>query len=654
MESITNDHIEDSIVNTGDSSDDEFVDFTKVPDPKLRTNTKQKSLRPSITSSRNSVSGDERETTAPSSAGTIRTNRFANVAPPDVIHVKLITDHIKDSIKEEWATDESKTPAFSEMDLSRIINKVFVKLNLEPTNRALEETTVKQWNVTSNNVQELHNTIKLQNLLVDEIGRSTASMTRQYKELVAMNKKLIEERIKAYKTRDDLHELLLAEKQQVAVLKMQLNGGNQSNGVQRQYFDELEILDLAWNSFVQIQKDEGKSVVDLPPFIRKSQVAFQEVKQSINTTQEEKPTPTVISDKKSQSEVHVYDLQTTDGTIHTEEHTEEVQIKNVPQKTVNIISESLDVNKETVETFKMESTAIAMPKSDPIKDEDKTSMRAINEAADLIAVLKDFEPASKVSVGILNSNENYQKRTENPYRDLARGNPKKIDTNNFYSHELQKTYLQHINNTTKTKHSKAMLQASNNGEYISLIHEQLNALSVQLKDCLDALAEEQRSNKKWRKKCEKQDKQIKTLQTKVTETISHKKEQKLDLTKVLNPISRPITAHQSRVTNLGEYEEQIRRPHTSIPKVKYRLSDQEQNLNYSLPNLSNKKRFLIRPATTPTRKTAIYVPTIKFGMSNLTLPKHNSPNEGEDDIGVKFCIPNENLKRGSKSARRHN
>ena len=167
------------------------------------------------------------------------------------------------------------------MDLARLISKVMVSLNLQPTKDQPDQpingpNSMRHWVSSSPpgqkpTMQELKSTISMQNVLVSELGKSMQKMTKHNADLVEYNKKLISERNSAVQARDDLLKLLSQEQDE----KMQLIRENERlvsvdgnrelenrrkiderrSPYERQYYDEAAILDAAVEAFMNAQKE---------------------------------------------------------------------------------------------------------------------------------------------------------------------------------------------------------------------------------------------------------------------------------------------------------------------------------------------------------------------------------------------------------------
>lgn len=215
-------------------------------------------------------------------------SRFAAFASAEVTYVKGVHDEIQSVLNDELASTQDNGPKFIAMDLARLISKVMVNLNLQPTKDQPDQpingpNSIRHWVSSSPpgekpTMQELKSTISMQNVLVSELGKSMQKMTKHNADLVEYNKKLISERNSAVQARDDLLKLLSQEQDE----KMQLLRENERlvsiDGIrelekrrkiderrspyERQYFDEAAILDAAVDAFINAQKETATDDVE--------------------------------------------------------------------------------------------------------------------------------------------------------------------------------------------------------------------------------------------------------------------------------------------------------------------------------------------------------------------------------------------------------
>jgi hypothetical protein len=191
-------------------------------------------------------------------------SRFATVANADVLNIKRIHDALViGEMTEAIGTDATKCPKFLAMDLARTINRVLVGLNLRPCNND-EGGLSNAYNPDSNTIWELQSTIKVQQELLNELGKSLDYFSKYSDQLSHLNKTLTVERNTAMQSRDDLHMLLVQERREKEEQSSEVRNTSTEPPFQqprihgsreRIFFDEGYILDKAFEEFRKNYKE---------------------------------------------------------------------------------------------------------------------------------------------------------------------------------------------------------------------------------------------------------------------------------------------------------------------------------------------------------------------------------------------------------------
>jgi hypothetical protein len=183
----------------------------------------------------------------PSSA---KGSRFATVANADVVNIKRIHDGlVLGEMTEAIGTDATQCPKFYAMDLARTMNRVLVSLNLRPSTE--DDGPFRAYAPNSKSVPELQSTIQVQQELLNELGKNLDYILKYNAQLVELNKTLVQERTIAYQTRDDLHQLLIKEKnkKKTEVMEQQQVVSEAQKSRERAFFDDGLIIDQAFAEF---------------------------------------------------------------------------------------------------------------------------------------------------------------------------------------------------------------------------------------------------------------------------------------------------------------------------------------------------------------------------------------------------------------------
>ncbi|KAJ3271439.1 hypothetical protein HDV01_006645 [Terramyces sp. JEL0728] len=547
------------------SSDELFIDFTKIPDE----HTHQKSNIVATHVKQKKAFANQQEEFYQKA----RNNRFASVAPPDLAHINTINETIKVTLSEEVATNPATLIKFSDIDLSRVINKVIYKLNLTPGEPSSAEKGVL-YDSEEASVEELKSTIKMQNLLLDEIGKSMQTISKQNSDLIASNKKLVQDRIVAYQSRDDLHKLVLEKENSSNSNEAKEKNKERRKPTKRTFLDEAAILDSALEEFRSIYVTQ---------------------KRKVSTKIEN-----VVSDPTNAKEME----------------------SKPEKKAVNFTTTSLAMDDDIGDK----------------NDLHISMNDCISETADILGAQKLFEPPSSFDVEVKRTMENLQHLNnpyKNVRTGIPKRYP---ETNFNCSHiESLKKYLSQYTpslSTSKIQTNKDLMETISVETYISKIQQQLCEHSISLHECLDALAEEKRLSRQLRLKIEKIEKKAKNRKLEDNESFFKKKR---DLSNILLPISRPSTAIDfdtlPKYFETDEHEETtVIIPTEVLQQPKYRATT--ASALGALGNTKSNKSARKRPSTTPIKKTSIYIPSIKVGIPFGHSSRTNHPTMKTGDSAI--------------------
>jgi hypothetical protein len=211
-----------------------------------------------------SVPSDPVEKVVSARPSSAKGSRFATVANADVVNIKRIHDGlVMGEITEAIGTDASQCPKFYAMDLARTINRVLVSLNLRPSTD--EDGPFRAYAPNSKSTAELQSTIQVQQELLNELGKNFDYILKYNAQLVELNKSLVHERTIAYQSRDDLHQLLIKEKnkKKTEVIEQQQVISEAQKSRERSFFDDALMIDQAFAEFKK--KAFTSDVVEVHP-----------------------------------------------------------------------------------------------------------------------------------------------------------------------------------------------------------------------------------------------------------------------------------------------------------------------------------------------------------------------------------------------------
>ncbi|KAJ3320167.1 hypothetical protein HDV06_005644 [Boothiomyces sp. JEL0866] len=556
------------------STEELFIDFTKIPNE--LENTKPQS-NASILKTKKPFANQQEEFNQKT-----RNNRFASVAPPDLAHINTISEVIKVTLSEEAATNPATQIKFSEVDLSRIINKVIFKLNLIPGDEPLDE---KKWNMNDLegiNTHDLKKMIKMQNLYLDEIGKSMQTISKQNADLIASNKKLVQDRIVAYQSRDDLHRLL-QEKEKLLEPKDTIERTEvRRNIARRLFFDETAILDAALQEFRQRCKSKENNEI---PY--KSDI---EVENSPLKPSRDIPEKKVVSFIKSK--------EAFEGNSQS----------NSQDQLYNTILETADLVR--VQKLFEPASSLSVQLNCTYKSLDRNVDNPYKNVR--IGTPKRY-PESNFTCGHIESLKKHL---------------------SHYVHNLS---------TANIQNNKELMEAISIETYISKIHQQLRQLSESFQECLDVLAEEKSLSRQLRLKIERFEKSAKSRKSDENNQMYFKK--KRDLANILLPISRPSTAVEFENIPVEILEKKDPIVVTDLPiEEQQQTRNRATTACSTFPGIGQRKvnrTAKQRPSTTPVKTTSIYIPSIKVGMpfgskAKVTSSKNN-PGGVADNIIPSFA-----------------
>ncbi|KAJ3255319.1 hypothetical protein HK103_006342 [Boothiomyces macroporosus] len=549
------------------STEELFIDFTKVPNEvpsnKIQSNTLS-SEKPKKQFLKQQDEGAQKAR-----------NRFASVAPQDLVHMNTISEVIKVTLSEEAATNPSTLIKFAEIDLSRVINKVISKLHLSPNEESTDKNLWKVDNLENASVTDLKKMIKMQNLLLDEIGKSMQTISRQNADLIASNKKLLQDRVIANQARDDLHKLLLEKEKQLQSKVTNEIKEEKRAITKRLFLDETAILDAALEEF--------RSKVSRMDRLRDG----------------------VLDDGKRKSDILPNDS----------DHNPDNSHNCTEKKSVTFIQPK----EAFAEGFQPENVEITHD--------------SIVETADMIGARKLFEPASTVGVELKCAFKNLVKNMNNPYRNVRIGTPKRYPETNFNCGHIEtlRKYLSHYVLSSSSAHvHKELMESISVETYISKILHHLQQLSTSFQECLDVLAEEKRLSRQLRLKLEKYERKAKYRKS---ENERHTYlNRKKDLANILEPISRPSTAFELekfQCDNLDGKDTMA----PSIVVAEEKQKTRATTASPGFPRLAGRKcqSSKKRPSTTPMQTTSIYIPSIKVGIPFGSIPELPIPKSYAED-----------------------
>jgi hypothetical protein len=245
-----------------------FLDFGKMPAEEPR--------RPRTGSPKNFNT-----TTSDDPAKNLTKSRFAAYTNAEVTYVKGIHDEIQ-SLTEEMAISSDYGPKFLSMDLARLISRLLVNLNLQPSKDPDQLPVQKQWLMNAegvSSVPELKSTVTIQNVMLNELGKSMQKISKHNLEMVEMNKKLAAERNMAIQARDDLMKILLEEQDKHKDVSKNIKSVASASpkSLERQFFDEASIIDQAMETFRKMQRENLESNTELnthTPIIQEKEEPF--------------------------------------------------------------------------------------------------------------------------------------------------------------------------------------------------------------------------------------------------------------------------------------------------------------------------------------------------------------------------------------------
>jgi hypothetical protein len=218
---------------------DPFSEFGKVLPSTALANSPMKEVNDSLAdlgkSSNLSVPFSQAETRPGG-----KNSRFAGFANAKVAHLKRVHDTLAQICDDEAAQNEEGLPEFLQMDLSRIVNRVLVQLNLQPGPEFPSTTPIEV------DIDQLNYKIQIQEEIISDLGKKIEYFSNYNRELVQYNKKLIKERKIALESRDELHSLLDQLRSEFKVAESTPARRRTRN---RTFFENIDIIDKAFKEF---------------------------------------------------------------------------------------------------------------------------------------------------------------------------------------------------------------------------------------------------------------------------------------------------------------------------------------------------------------------------------------------------------------------
>lgn len=444
-----------------------FLDFGKVPERPISSDMRSRgndASTNSIFSHANHASPNAADDTAKAQGfGKSRFAAFTNTANADITYVKGVNDEIQLVLSEEMASNSDYGPKFAAMDLARLISKVMVSLNLQPSKDQPEQingpNSQRQWTSTSPSgqkasAQEMQSTINLQNVMLSELGKSMQKLSKHNSELVEMNKKLITERNNAVQARDDIFKIVTAEREEKEKLLSKISKDSEKKReivlpvpTGRQYYNEIEILDSAIEAFRQLNKDIEQNRQENIPV---------EVTASENDQQDQQPNvETILENNLSKREL------------------------------IQFAADMIAIKNECDPP-----TSLTVARQQEIS---KTEM------SKYVTLCLTHLFRVKPNQYIRHNNTS-----------------KRITTNNFHSIKFQalvnrlSTYIRDLSSSAQEWNRK-VLESESIEQFSSLLQAKLIEVSNAYDECLQVLAEEQCTSRQWRLKYEALEKKLQKL-----------------------------------------------------------------------------------------------------------------------------------------------